>query len=538
MLANTIAGDAPRGTLKPMAPSSDSELVEELLRRDPSVADCAVVACNRVSGAPRLAAFVVAASGPATQEMRRQFELDHVARYSEVYDSVYSEQQAFSGAVDGLSLRVWISSYTGQPIPEAEILEGVDDMRRRILSLSPRRVLEIGCGTGLLLFMIAPYCERYVATDSSRQGLAFLRRRLAARPPALPQVELLHRPAHDFSNLGCHQFDTVIINDVVIYFPTVYYLLDVLRQAAEVLAPGGVIFLGGLRSLPLQPLFHTSVVLHQAADRLPLSEVRRRIELRRAADKELVIDPRLFSLLCHTEPGFGSMRLELKEGRHYNEVTKFQYDVFLHSSAGERRPGGCRWLDWRQQPIGADELASLLAHDAPGAVAVRDVANARLTDDLQAAELLAGERGLETAGELREALRRASLPAALDPEALWRLRDRLPYDVGVGWTESAPDGRFQVSCVRRSTDARQRPWQEMPGQFTGPAVDVSQLANNPIEAAMNRRWAARLRDFAAASLSSDLVPAAFVVMRALPRLAGGGVDRAALEASAASSPTA
>ena len=39
----------------------------------------------------------------------------------------------------------------------------VDD----ILALKPRRVLEIGCGTGLLLFRVAPHCESYVGVDFS-----------------------------------------------------------------------------------------------------------------------------------------------------------------------------------------------------------------------------------------------------------------------------------------------------------------------------------------------------------------------------------
>ena len=32
-------------------------------------------------------------------------------------------------------------------------------------ALDPRRVLEIGCGTGLVLFRIAPRCDLYVGTD-------------------------------------------------------------------------------------------------------------------------------------------------------------------------------------------------------------------------------------------------------------------------------------------------------------------------------------------------------------------------------------
>ena len=45
--------------------------------------------------------------------------------------------------------------------------EWVDVTVARIAALQPERVLEIGCGTGLLLYRLAPNCERYVGTDFS-----------------------------------------------------------------------------------------------------------------------------------------------------------------------------------------------------------------------------------------------------------------------------------------------------------------------------------------------------------------------------------
>ena len=65
----------------------------------------------------------------------------------------------------GMDFRGWNSSYTGDPIPLEEMVEWRSATVDRIMALQPRRVLEIGVGSGLLLSQIAPRCERYVATD-------------------------------------------------------------------------------------------------------------------------------------------------------------------------------------------------------------------------------------------------------------------------------------------------------------------------------------------------------------------------------------
>src|SRR6185369_16387658 len=82
----------------------------------------------------------------------------------------------------------WTSSYTGQPIPADEMRVWVEATVARIRALRPRRVLEIGCGTGLLLFRIAPTCEQYVGTDFAQAALDHIRQQ---SPPA--HVTLLRR---------------------------------------------------------------------------------------------------------------------------------------------------------------------------------------------------------------------------------------------------------------------------------------------------------------------------------------------------------
>ena len=61
-------------------------------------------------------------------------------------------------------------------------------------------MLEIGVGTGLLLFRVAPHVERYLGVDFSAAALERLGALLAQRPP-LPGVSLRQGAAHEVEAL-------------------------------------------------------------------------------------------------------------------------------------------------------------------------------------------------------------------------------------------------------------------------------------------------------------------------------------------------
>ena len=88
-----------------------------------------------------------------------------VEEWQHMYDDLYGAEVGVSGF--GSDFRGWNSSYTDDPIPLEEMAEWRSATVDRIMALQPRRVLEIGAGSGLLLSQIAPQCERYVATDMS-----------------------------------------------------------------------------------------------------------------------------------------------------------------------------------------------------------------------------------------------------------------------------------------------------------------------------------------------------------------------------------
>ncbi len=56
----------------------------------------------------------------------------------------------------GMDFRGWNSSYTDDPIPLEEMVEWRSATVDRIMALRPRRVLEIGAGSGLVLVADGP----------------------------------------------------------------------------------------------------------------------------------------------------------------------------------------------------------------------------------------------------------------------------------------------------------------------------------------------------------------------------------------------
>jgi SAM-dependent methyltransferase len=130
----------------------------------------------------------------------------------------------------------WESTYTGELLSTAEMEECVDNAVSRILAQRPRRLVEIGCGTGLLLYRLVPHCLSYVGTDLSSRAIGQLRAsKTGLDIPGLDRTELHVQRAEDFAGIPPGSFDTLVLNSVVQYFPNIDYLVHVLAQAAEAL---------------------------------------------------------------------------------------------------------------------------------------------------------------------------------------------------------------------------------------------------------------------------------------------------------------
>jgi len=168
--------------------------IEAAIRTLPSVRDVRVLVHDDVAEKKQLVAYVV----PDLRHLQispEEGENENTEQWLDLYEELYNGPPAHED--EDFNIVGWNSTYTGRPIPEEEMREQVEHTAARLLAFKPQSVLEIGCGTGLLLFRIAPHCRRYLATDFSAAVLERLSFQLASRQ--LAHVELLQRLADDLS---------------------------------------------------------------------------------------------------------------------------------------------------------------------------------------------------------------------------------------------------------------------------------------------------------------------------------------------------
>ena len=285
--------------------------IETVLLRHPIVHQTAIIARDDNSGDKRLIAYVVPSS--RDQELATAGAMEHIDHWRGVWDEAYARTPSQPDA--DFNLNGWISSFTGLPLPEAEMREWADHTVDRIRALRPTRVLEIGCGTGLLLFRIAPHCEYYTATDTSKQAIDYLRRQLSANGNSLP-VNLLQRSADNFYGINAGEFDAVILNSVVQYFPSIDYLLRVLEGRRQSSAARGFVFVGDVRTSRCST--HITPPLNWSRSWRHACRSTSRLARRKSAGAGTGHRPAFFPALKGRLPGVRHAEVRLA-GRHFRD---------------------------------------------------------------------------------------------------------------------------------------------------------------------------------------------------------------------------
>ena len=497
--------------------------IETALRQHPAVKQAAVISRGDSTSDQNLIAYVVPRRTAFNQDVSDPSA--HLDQWQMIFDDDYAKAAESSGDPT-FNIYGWMSSYNGQPIPAEEMNEWVEETVARATFQAPRRVLEIGCGTGLLLFRIAPQSEEYWATDFSPRALDYVRKHLPQTLQTANKVHLQQGDAENWAGIPEQYFDLVILNSVAQYFPDGDYLLRVIEGALQAVRPGGAIFLGDLRSLPLLECFHASVELARTPGETSCEAFARKVKEQLRREEELAVAPAFLTWLRDRNPRISSVQVQPKRGRACNELVKFRYDVILSVGLPLEECAEIQWLDWRNDGLSLDTLRKELEEEKPALLGVRQIPNARLKDERRTLAWLQDELRSQTVEALRRHLAADEESSSVDPQQLWRWEEELPYRIEISWAAGDPSGAYDV-LFRRTETASDLAFVRFP-ESPMTASDPQDFFNDP-------KWSRRadelkpiLREHLRQKLPEYMVPSAILMLERLPVTPNGKLDRSVL----------
>ncbi len=494
--------------------------IESSLSQHPSVKQCAVVTCDQ-GKQKKLAAYVV----PNSVEAEKFIDCDEYTKdWTEVYEGIYQSSTVIDPT---LNTAGWRSSYTGELISEHEMREWVENTVNRILALNPKNVLEIGCGTGLLVSRIAPHCTSYIATDISPTAVAMVRV-LAESTTHLNHVTALQRPADDFSEWDVLEVDTIIINSVTQHFPSAEYLLEVVNKATKLLLPSGCLFIGDIRNLDLLEAYHASVQLHKTTTHLSKDEFLRKVQAQMQHEKELLISPDFFYALRNAIPGLQHVQVQIKSEELHNEMSKFRYDTTLYISNEPVFAIIPTWQDWttesdlhtlyQQLQVWKESDPTTLQ-----AMCIKAIPNIRLSQEAMTLQWL---HTVDNFGFDSTAALKASIPTGIEPHVLIQLGKSLGLRTELYWNDEYSIQLFDVVFLNQ------------PASVVGLIVvdtnphciegDPRQYVNNPLISKLQHSLVPELIRHLEVKLPYYMVPFSLTLLAYMPLSSNGKVDRKAL----------
>jgi natural product biosynthesis luciferase-like monooxygenase protein/amino acid adenylation domain-containing protein len=499
--------------------------VEAVLNEDALVRQSVVIAAGETH--TRLVGYVAADWPQVEAFIADHANHDRTAEWQSIYEFYYQDgdERAVEPAhpqapIDPtFDTRGWVDSFTSDAIPAQQMRSWLDQTVERIQSLKPRRILEIGCGTGMLLFRLAEGCERYRGIDLSAVVISQLQVSLAERHPDWDHVEVSQCAAHELELIDETGFDCIILNSVVQYFPGESYLRNVLEAASRKLVKGGHIFLGDIRALEMLEPFHQAVQLTGSEDELSLAELAERTRVAITRDKELLLSNRFFNGLL-AESGLDGrpvgVRKWLKRGPFDNELVRYRLDIVLMLDT--RASNVIDSVTW--QDVAGSGIVQRLRDSRVETLLITGVPNLRLEAECRAASCLAANESLRTVGELREQMRLLAMPTRVCPDELIHELAVQGYVVQTGFS-SVSQAAFGFDLL---VSRQEISWPVVEDIDTGAIA----LSSNPLRNRAQQVLLQRLREKLAERLPSYMVPGTLVVLDDFPLLRNGKVNRRAL----------
>jgi 2-polyprenyl-3-methyl-5-hydroxy-6-metoxy-1,4-benzoquinol methylase len=250
--------------------------------------------------------------------------------WAKVFDIHYEKISDHESATSDTS--VWKNSYDGTIFSKEEMDDWIANAISKVRTLlTPKsRVLEIGCGNGLIFSSIIDEIASYTGMDIAKMALASITNSKLGKVHK-DKITLYELPANAIHTITGN-FDLIIINSVAQYFPDLNYFFDFIEKCETKVSSTGALFFGDIRSYDLADKFYQDI----ARFKFPDDEEKARAFSQRTKkkDNETLYSTGLFKNLPAVFSWIRSIDLSNKLSKYSNEMSRFRFDAIL-KLAGE-----------------------------------------------------------------------------------------------------------------------------------------------------------------------------------------------------------
>lgn len=504
------------------------EEIESWIKNHPRVNDCAVTVYEDNLQEKRLVAYVVPDDDLNTV---KQSEDNQVSQWKKIYDNTYSHTENETIISPMMDFSGWISSYTDKPIPQEEMLEWVSMTTKRIFSLRPKKVLEIGCGTGLLLYRIAPKVEKYIGVDLSPVVIEKLKKEMSSSDDDYSHVQVYQGSADDMSFAKNETFDCIIINSVIQLFPSIEYLFEVIKEAFDVLADNGCLFIGDVRDYKLFEAFHTSVQFMKSNG--DVNSLKQQVRNRMENEKELLISPDFFEDLHSFIDKVAEVKVLKKEGQANNELTKYRYDVVIRKGQISKADM-CNTIEYGQIPKNIDEVENVIKSNIGKCILFSNIQDSRTLEDDILLKALSQSNSQDNVAKLSEIIQGKNHKAnGINPSDLYLLGEKYNMEVIV-----SPKDITHLKVVFRNPNFKASKKEiENPNICKCEEIfDFTEYSNNPLQVENKSNIVKLVKEYISEKLPNYMVPNLWMVLDEMPLSPNGKLSRKSLPAPTLSRP--
>ncbi|KAF9888825.1 hypothetical protein FE257_008194 [Aspergillus nanangensis] len=511
--------------------------IEHALKRQPGVDKAVVVLQQDETGNDqRLAAFITESAAETNGAVTTKDEKTHEELWKTMF-GMDTYRSSINHTEIGRDFLGWKSMFDGNDIDKAQMNEWLDDtitsMRDGVDDVG--HVLEIGTGSGMILFNLIDHLQTYTGLDPVESMLDFVQAAVKeARPDCHDKVHLHPGTATDIDALVLPQPpDLVIVNSVAQYFPGSEYLGRLIEGLISSLG-AQTLFFGDIRSYALYSQFQVTKALHNNPD----MSVDRLYELMGEIDRtetELLVDPAFFMALPEQFPAIVHHVEILPKRMHAcNELSCYRYAAVVHATGPDllavHSIDEKDWIDVDARGITRDTLLDILqdaSHSSRQLVPLANIPNRKTLLERRVVEALPQLLESHSPDWLAGLQRETECSTAFEVPDLFDIAGLTGFRVEVSWARQASQhGAFDAVFHRiPPAQGKDRTLFQFPADYHGRLAE--EFSNNPMQANSSSHSSIRqaLRKKLQAQLPSYMVPAVIKVLDHMPVNHNGKVDR-------------